>query len=201
MKKRLAVVLGLLVFAPSAFSDVPEGCFDLRTPGRLAPLQSRLRGKAPRSGRFKSGVVWAHDERSISRSVPDVLSDLLNHDLTRSNESEVMIESIPDKNFLVRQRVRLEVNPFPFVTVRWKEDWFVLVMAGTRDRPERILVGYQKAEGTPYIQHLCGTYVLKRELDGGARVSVYEEVLATRRSLEDTRRGIHATLDRLAQKP
>ena len=61
----------------------------------------------------------------------------------------------------------------------------------------RIVISYEKTEGTSHIQHLCGSYVLQRTADDKSDVFIYEEAKADRRSQKDTLDGLKGNLTAL----
>ena len=197
------VALWMALASPVARgAALSEGCFDFSPHAAQSPspLQESSRVKTAKSGTLDSDVVWALEERVISRPLPEIVSELMKHQATKSQEvSSMSVDSVPDSRFLVRQKVDFEVYPFPFITISWKEDWVFVLQSGKPQDPERVWVGYQKAGGTSHIRHLCGSYLLSRKTGRETHVSLYEEVFATRRSLEDTKDGIRITLDRLGQ--
>ena len=74
------------------------------------------------------------------------------------------------------------------------------VLAGTPAKPERLVVSYEKIEGTSHIEHLCGSMVLRKLGAGSTDVYLYEEAKATQRSPEDTLNGMRGTLEALRIK-
>ena len=70
--------------------------------------------------------------------------------------------------------------------IAWSEEWGFSLAEGTREKPDRIVVSYQKVDGTKYLEHECGSYVLQRLGHDATDVSLYDEIKATRRSASDT---------------
>jgi hypothetical protein len=101
-----------------------------------------------------------------------------------------------DPNFLLKQVVHNEVDPFPFVTVKWSEEWAFSLLEGTASEPKKILISYEKIDGTTHIKHLCGNILITADSDSSkSHVFLYEEAEATGRSQEDTVKGLKGTLE------
>ena len=193
------ITLSWALCTGAAHAEIPaSGCFDFSAPP--APLQNAERSRTEDAGRLDSGSVWAKQEKLLDRPIGDILSDLEKHQLTKSSKvDEMTIQSSPDPRSIARQTIEFKVHPFLFVVVEWKEDWVFRVLKGNSADPLQIWVGYQKTEGTSHIDHLCGSYILTRKSPNQTDVSLIEEVKASRRSLEDTQKGVASTLDRLGR--
>jgi hypothetical protein len=92
--------------------------------------------------------------------------------------------------YLDFQRVDIAVTLralFLKVKVAWTEEWAFALTEGTRESPRRIVASYQKVDGTRHLKHMCGSYVLQAVDDATSDLSMYDEVIARRRSAEDTR--------------
>lgn len=106
------------------------------------------------------------------------------------------VDTEQDPNFLLKQIVHNEVDPFPFVTVKWTDEWAFSLLAGTFGDPKKILISYEKIEGTTHIKHLCGNILITADSGSSkSHVFLYEEAEATGRSQEDTVKGLKGTLD------
>jgi hypothetical protein len=147
------------------------------------------------SGELPSGVVWAAVKDRSPRTIPAILEELGSHETNKSRRiSEMQVSELGDPNFLRHQKVKFVVTPFPLINISWTEDWAFTLLAGTAERPERVLVAYEKTDGTSHIRHLCGAYELRALPSGETSIYLYEEAKATSRSREDTLDGVAATL-------
>lgn len=198
---RLAAALCLLL-SRAALAAVPEsGCFDLASSEDVKPLQLTTARQSGSSGDLADGGSWASERAVVRRPLGEIVAELKSHERTKSGRvAEMRISDIADPRYFLRQSVHFEVHPFPFVNIEWNEDWAFELTAGTAANPERVIVAYQKADGTSHISHLCGSYVLARKGDASTEISLYEEARATRRSRQDTENGIKATLENLGRK-
>jgi len=196
-----------LVWAALAIACVSFGwctpafpaCFDFSTgaPPVTEPLRPLTDQAIPRdeSGTLPDGPVWAAVHGVIGQAIDAILKDLLAHRSTKSPRVNKMeIRGVPDPRYLDRQSVSFEVDPFPFVSVKWTETWAFYLSKGTAQRPERIVISYEKVAGTSHISHLCGNYLLKTKGDRMTEVFIYEEAQATGRSQQDTLRGLEGNL-------
>jgi hypothetical protein len=150
------------------------------------------------SGKKSEGLYWAAVEGDSSRGISELIQELVTHVTTKPGRaSEMKIKLVPDPNFQIRQEVKFQINPFPFVKVEWTEDWAFSLLAGDARKPEKMLVAYEKVDGTSHIRHLCGQFELSREASGKTRIRIYEEAAATGRSQQDTLSGIATSLRKL----
>jgi hypothetical protein len=185
----ITALLGIL-HTPSALA----GCFDFST--RITqPLRNPTNTDA--SGQAPQGWVWATVHGSVRASLEAVLKDLEAHGTTKSSRVNKMeISALKDPRYLNKHEAHFEVDPFPFVSVKWTETWAFMILDGTADRPKKVLVSYEKTEGTSHIEHLCGNYLLERQGDGTG-VFIYEEAKATNRTEKDTMDGLKGNLKAL----
>jgi hypothetical protein len=185
-----------------------KGCFDFAEPLRrpliaVMPLRLRLSQKdgiSEISDEISDGQNWAAVRGEVARPILEVLKDLEAHQVTKSASASAEILDIADSRFLSRQSVKFRVTPFPLMHVDWTEDWAFSGLKTDSRGPAEILVAYEKTQGTSYIRHLCGNYILERLGPARTGVFIYEEAQATRRSRKDTLDGVRATLQKL-QKP
>ena len=177
-----AVILSLL--GTPAFG----GCFDFST--RITdPLHNPT--NSDQSGKLPQGRDWAAVRGTVHPSIETILKDLVAHGTTKSSRVNKMeIKDLKDPHYLAKQEVHFEVDPFPFVTVKWTEMWAFAVTNAAADHLVRVVVSYEKTEGTSHIEHLCGNYVLDRLPDGQTDVFIYEEAKATGRNEKDTLDGL-----------
>lgn len=177
----------------STADDSARKCFDLGVPV-TEPLHSPiplLEGRDNTAfGTYPDGIDWAAARGVIREPIEVVYARLLDHrnvkDMTRTKlETQVLQRPGLLEYHVVSIAVTVNVVFFK-KTIAWSEEWGFSLAQGTPERPERIVASYQKLEGTSYLKHECGNYVLQRQPDGFTDISLYEEVKATRRSARDT---------------
>lgn len=204
MFMRIQVLSLLVCLSLSGVSDANEGCFDFSKKLTEPPKKPEtLEAIAPpgiskKSGKTKKGWVWAEVRGQVGRALPSIMSELKEHQTTKSKRIDRM-SIIPqeDPHYLARQSIEYKVYPFPFVTVAWTEEWAFSLLRGTPQEPKQIAVFYQKTEGTNHIKHLCGAMILTQLSSQASDVFLYEEAQATGRSREDTLNGLIGTLTTL----
>jgi hypothetical protein len=192
-----ALFAGIFLIASSASAD-PD-CFDFAREIKDGPANQKLVqfpvDAQKTSGEWPSGVVWAAAKERSPRSLSSIIDEVSSHETNKSHRiAEMEVLELTDPNFLRHQKVKFRVTPFPLINIRWTEDWAVTLLAGSREHPERVLIAYEKTDGTSYIHHLCGFYDLRALPSGETQVYIYEEARATARSQEDTLNGVTATL-------
>ena len=192
----LVVIIGCLSASePCAAS----GCFDFSKSitGVLRPARNTT--KPEQSGKVSSvdDEYWATVQGSVSVPIKVIYAYLSDRNSTKSSRvDEMHVDIEQDPNFLLKQVVHNEVDPFPFVTVKWTEEWALSLLDGTFGDPKKILVSYEKIDGTSHIKHLCGNILITADSDSSkSHVFLYEEAEATGRSQEDTVKGLKGTLE------
>jgi hypothetical protein len=166
-----------------------------------APIAAPAEGDAEASGKTDEQVTWAQVRGPVKAPIEKVYDLLLDHDTTRSSkvdEMDVVISARP--GYLSFHTVKFLIKPFPLIKIRWTEHWGYALEAGTPEKPEQIVISYEKIEGTGYIEHLCGSVVLRKLGPASTDVYLYEEAKATQRSTEDTLKGMRGTLQTLRRK-
>jgi hypothetical protein len=191
----LVVIIGSL---SSTESRAASGCFDFSKSitGVLRP--ARNTSKSEQSGRVSSGdEYWASVQGLVPSSIKSIYAFLSDRNSTKSSRvDEMHVDIEQDPNFLLKQVVHNEVDPFPFVTVKWSEEWAFSLLEGTASEPKKILISYEKIDGTTHIKHLCGNILITADSDSSkSHVFLYEEAEATGRSQEDTVKGLKGTLE------
>ncbi|MEW6058433.1 MAG: hypothetical protein AB1540_17670 [Bdellovibrionota bacterium] len=146
-------------------------------------------------------VVWASVRGTVEKPLKEVLELLFDPEIIKGEGvNETKIDSrIETPLFLRRQIVQNRAGPF-IHRVRWKEDWVFSLISGKSDKPEQILVSYQKSEGTSFIKQLCGNIVLRKLEGNRTDVFQYEQVNAKGHSSEDSLKSIKKVLERLRGK-
>jgi hypothetical protein len=169
-------------------------CFDFTKP-ITAPMHPRLPAGESKSGKLAENRYWGATRGQVHQPISRVLKDLLDHGTTRgARVAKMHITPLEDTNFLSHQVVNMEVDPFPFVTVSWEEEWGFSLLKGTVGAPESVLASFQKTTGTSHIKHLCGNIWLEKVSPDLTDIDFYEEAEATQRTEADTLKGIQGTL-------
>lgn len=198
---RLVVTLWLALSAPALAS---EPCFDLSAPLKAPPRASlpvSVGGDASAAG--KSGeLVWAQRRGTVKRPLEKLRAFLEDpRHFKDSQVAEMTLARLPTGALLTHHQALSVVRPFPLVTVEWTDEWSTSLIAGTRERPDAVLIAYQKIAGTSYIARFCGTLVLTRVDDQTTDVAQYEEATITGRSHDDMKRGLADMLATLRALP
>jgi hypothetical protein len=183
----------------NASEDQVDPCFDF-SKEITKSLRVRVYPGTSASGNGSGSRHWAATRDYVSQPLSVLLNDLLNHRSTKGGSiSRMRILPMDDHKFWARQIAEYEVDPFPFVTLSWEENWGFSLLKGGSEAPESVLVSFEKTAGTSYIQHLCGNIWLEKANPTLTDVYIYEEVEATRRTIQDTLSGIQGTLRSLAK--
>jgi len=215
MRVQVYYLVAIVCFASNPVAAVTFGgaektCFDFTRPVRN-PLKfaTSVRLVIPggekiteSSGEISNGANWAAVRGDVERPLLSVLKELETHEVTKGARTSVKIADLTqpgDPRFLALQSVRFHISPFPLINVDWIENWaFSLLRRESRDLTE-VLVAYEKVQGTSYIRHLCGNYLLEGIGSGRTDVFLYEEAQATHRSRKDTLDGVRTTLQKLRE--
>jgi hypothetical protein len=204
ISKYLAISAVCFLAGNQAFAN----CFDFSTPitePMRAPVSKDESGKLPDSNPGdKPGETWdwAGVHALVNQPLDAILQDLLAHRSTKSSRVNHMdIRALPDPRYLAKQEVSFEVDPFPLIKVKWKEIWGFMVTQGTRENPERVVISYEKTDGTSHISHLCGNYVLEKKDDASTDIFIYEEAKATGREEKDTLNGLKGNMESFRRMP
>jgi hypothetical protein len=190
----LGLLGGLFGACLNASADSSSGsrCFDF---SKVITDPLRNPTNSDRSGTLPQGYSWASVRETVHPDLDRILKDLIAHGTTKSPRVNKMeIKDLKDPRYLAKQEVQFEVDPFVFVTVKWTETWAFAVTNGPQDHPMRVVISYEKTDGTSHIEHLCGSYVLERQKDGQTDVYIYEEAKATGRNEKDTLNGLKGNL-------
>ena len=190
----LSALLALALASPRATAAPPGPCFDFTTT-IVDPLRPPIPMIAGRDnsvfGTYGNGVDWSATRASVDMPITDLYAKLLDHrnhkDMTKSTLSTRAVER---PGYLDFQYVDVVVTLralFFGVKIPWSEEWGFSLAEGTREAPRRIVASSQMVGGTTHLKHQCGSYVLQAEDDGRSDLSLYDEVIADRRSAKDTR--------------
>jgi len=198
-----------LISQPTFGAGIGDKCFDFssRIDHVLRPdLTAQRSGSqgvlAPDSGKpttnEKDGIFWGVVTGDVHLPVRNVYFLLSDHNTTKSSRVEKMgVTEEMDPHYLLRQKVHFEIDPFPFVTVDWDEEWAYALLEGTSEKPTKVLISYEKVDGTSHIKHLCGSILITQINPQSSEVLFYEEVQATNQSQGDTVSGLKGKLKNL----
>jgi hypothetical protein len=188
---------GLLTIAVAAFcegAEPPRPCFDF-TVKIDEPLQPPIPMIAGRDnsayGRYRNGVEWAAGRALVEVPIAAVYAKLLDHRNMKDMKRTTIATTLLDRPaYLEFHHVDIVLSLralFLKMKVAWTEEWGYSLVEGTREAPRKIVVSHQKLAGTRHLKHQCGSYVLQALDEATTDLSLYEEVVADRRSAEDTR--------------
>lgn len=206
-----AGVLGLLAVAlarSGGAADELRPCFDFRTAvvDPLRPPIPMVPGRDNSAfGTYANGIHWASTRARMAMPIAELYARLLDHrnhkDMTKTVLSTSELER---PGYLRFQRVDVVVTLralFLRKRLAWAEEWGFALTEGTREAPRRIVASYQKVEGTRYLKHQCGSYVLRALDESTSDLSMYDEVIAERRNAEDTRNMEAGILEGIRRDP
>ena len=133
------------------------------------------------------GIPWGASRAIIQKPIRAVYEKLLDHTTVKDmNKVKFQVEVLPKKGFLEFHHISLKARVALFIVIEWEEHWGSILLSGTKENPEKILIIYQKAGGTSHLEHLCGSFLLTKNSANTTDAYLYEQILATRRSAEDT---------------
>ncbi len=189
-----AGLLAISLAAYGAAAESPGPCFDFT--GRIVdPLRPPIPMIAGRDhivfGTYPNGIDWAAGRALVDMPIAAVYAKLLDHRNVKDMKKTTLSTTVRERaGYLAFHRVDIVVSLralFFKVKVGWTEEWAYALLEGSPEDPRRIVVSYQKLDGTRYLKHLCGSYVLQAQDEATTDLSLYDEVVASRRSAEDTR--------------
>jgi hypothetical protein len=196
-----------LISQPTFGAEIEDKCFDFsgRIDHVLRPdltiLASGSQGTlhaSKNTSNEKDGIFWGVLGADVHLSVRNIYFLLSDHNTTKSSRVDKMgVTEEMDPHYLLRQKVHFEINPFPFVTIDWDEQWAFTLLDGTSEKPTKVLISYEKVDGTSHIKHLCGDILITQLTPETSHVLFYEEVQATNQSQGDTVSGLKGKLKSL----
>lgn len=200
---RLARLFFLLILSSSLPALAVGRCYDFSqkvvTPRRALPPDA-LGRELQRAGTSSSGFIWAEVRGEVKKPIRKVLELLIDHENTRADSDEAIATPVKSEAYLALQEVKFRTSPIPLLTLRWTEEWAFALSRGTPAEPEEIVVSYEKTEGTSFIEHMCGSIVVRRTGETTTEVFWFEEAKIPHRSAEDTRDTIASILKVLRDK-
>jgi hypothetical protein len=142
-------------------------------------------------GTYRNGVDWAATRAIVDMPIAALYVKLLDHRNHKDMKKTTLTTTVQDRpGYLEFHNVDIVVTLralFFKMKIAWSEEWGFALAEGTREAPRRIVASYQKIGGTKYLNHQCGSYVLQHYDEGRTDLSMYDEVIADRRSARDTR--------------
>lgn len=170
-------------------ASLSSGCFDFDkqiTRPLREPISLPKTGDAAEKGQ-KNGIDWGAARGIVKKPILEVYKKLLDHRTVKDmGRTQLLTKQIKRQGYLDFHRVDVTVRVFGPITVSWVEEWGYHLAEGTPVLPKKIVISYQKVAGTSYIQHQCGSFVLKAHETHSTDVFIYEQVKASHRDAEDT---------------
>lgn len=198
---RLVSGVFALILALAASGEAVEPappCFDFaqKILDPLRPPLPRIEGRDNSAfGTYPNGIDWAAGRALVEMPIAALYAKLLDHrNVKDMKKTTLSVTALERPGYLDFHHVDVVVTLralFIKVKVAWTEEWGYSLVEGTREAPRKIVVSYQKIDGTRHIEHQCGSYVLQAQGEATTDLSLYEEIKADRRSAEDTR-DMHA---------
>lgn len=198
---RLVSGVFALILALAASGEAVEPappCFDFaqKILDPLRPPLPRIEGRDNSAfGTYPNGIDWAAGRALVEMPIAALYAKLLDHrNVKDMKKTTLSVTALERPGYLDFHQVDVVVTLralFIKVKVAWTEEWGYSLVEGTREAPRKIVVSYQKIDGTRHIEHQCGSYVLQAQGEATTDLSLYEEIKADRRSAEDTR-DMHA---------
>jgi hypothetical protein len=153
-------------------------------------------GDSEEIGTLPDNTRWAALRGQVDHPIEKVLEHLLEHEVMRDpRNTSVEITKMAPGPYLARHRVNVLVKML-FMKVTWVEDWVFALAEGTLEKPDKIVMSYQKTEGTSHIARFCDSLVLRRT-PTGTEVSHYQEGRITGRSSQAMLEFLKLVLTRL----
>jgi hypothetical protein len=206
----LVLALIPLISCPSFGAETGDKCFDFASRidrmvrPELAAKPSGSQGTLPNAkdtkepSHEKDGIFWGVLTGDVHLPVRNVYFLLSDHNTTKNSKVDKMgVTEELDPHYLLRQKVHFEIDPFPLVTVEWDEQWAYTLLAGTPEKPTKILISYEKVDGTSHIKHLCGNILITQTDAQNSHLVFYEEAQATNQSQGDAVSGLKGKLKNL----
>jgi len=200
-------VFMMLISTSLAFSDIYAApatvpCFDFNNPIKEPlrnPPAARSKKDIGDSGNLPlKGGVWGYARGQVNYPIESIYQKLLDH-YTIKDPKRAKLKVYPQDRPGFRDfHVVMVKAILPAIDIHWEEDWGYVVTEGTEAAPKKIVISYQKTNGTEYMPHLCGSIVLNAVDSKSTDVYLYEEVNAFgKRSHKDTVHGHFGTLSTL----
>ena len=129
----------------------------------------------------------------IGRPIRDAWGASMNQDLmvwTENGNSGTSVLSTPPAGVTRFFDVEYtHVEKGMGLKVKWNMTWYHTILAGTAQRPERILINYRRYKGTKFIKYWEGSIILTRVTDTITSIWIRNQIRATRVNEVNARGG------------
>lgn len=183
----------VLLFTTALFGNsLSKGCHDfskkivtpIREPIPLLPNKDNFE-----SGVFDNGLDWGAGRGAVKKSIKTLYQTLLDHYFWKPKKKHELQTTVePKEGYLQYHKILDKVSislVFFSTSVSWTEEWGYALADGTEDKPNQIVISYQKVSGTDYLKHLCGTVMLTAMDADTTDVYSYQQIKASHQSHED----------------
>jgi hypothetical protein len=179
-------------------------CFDLSKSSltllKPAPAKFVSDTDSAESGTDTKNNDWGQISGVVNKPIADLYKKLQDPKTIRNSDTtHVTVVTVDTKEFLKKIIEKIVIKPVFFITIDWSEEWGFALKHGTPEKPEEIVISYQKSEGTSHIKMLCGNILLQSLSANSTGVFIYEQVQADRRTPKDVLNGITGTLRTLRE--
>jgi len=159
------------------------------------PITIKAKADATASGDAGERGYWGAARGVVDKPIQKIYAKLLDHYTIKDPaHSKLHVYEQPNPKFQDFHLVMVTVET-PMMDVSWEEQWAYKVLNGTKQDPKKVLISYQKTDGTKFVPHLCGSIVLEQLSATKTDVYLYEEINALgKRSSKDTVKGHLGTL-------
>lgn len=145
-------------------------------------------------GKSTAGRIWVAIRSQLTQPISRVLELLKDHRLTKGEADEAIASPIKNDKYLALHDVKFRTRPLPLIDITWKEEWAYALSRGEPEAPEEIVITYEKTTGTNFIEHMCGSIVVRRTGESTTDLFWFEEAKVAQRSAEDTRNTIEGII-------
>jgi hypothetical protein len=135
----------------------------------------------------------------VARPLREVWAVMLNWPLMQwkgVDDSQAQAMANPPTDVELYYKVHYHVERF-FVNVEWWMDWYHVVKRGTVENPEKILINFQKVDGTDHIQYWVGSVFLEKISDEVTSFGIHVDVNADQQGPEDQGKTVQEVYDKL----
>ncbi len=160
-------------------------------------MRPALVGKTKDHGTDESETLWAQAEIETLVPMATVVSrlkDFKNFKNTSTQDITAKAVSIPGVMFA--QNIDIHMTVALIISLDWTEEWRIHLLAGTQTAPTKVLLQYQKINGTSHIEKFCGSVLLEKIKDK-TKISYAEEIKASHRESVEVLNGILDTMGKL----
>ena len=170
---------------------VPEPPASFGDPAQLQPLEADnlapeadLDGPLTLASGERDGIYWAHAKARLSDPPVEVWRALRTLDVVadrRGVDEYSWTDNVRPEFDFSFDMLNVVRNP---IRVEYTLTWVHELHSGEIDAPERVVVRWDKTDGTPFIQQLGGSILL--EADGAGTSLEFQEVLEAAQRDEQT---------------